>query len=315
MSIFRDARKSRRKKNASCGSAPPPNVRKSSPETREPAAQAAEKVPARGGKGVRVLVSGLKLLATLVAAAATIWGGVLAYRHATTSEYFALKMVKIEGARRLTSSEVMAAGKIEKGMNLFSVDVEDVARRIESHPWIQDADVTRQLPGTVTVEVLERKAEMLILFDVPYLVDDSGNIFKRWSPDDPIPTPVLSGVPREQLATDEEGVAEVTRAALSLAKRYRAAGLERLAPLSEIYREVDGGFSLTVGEDPFYVRFGKGPYRIKLARLGSLMRRMRRDSQRPAMIFFDNEVRPDRVTVKTKPPAEAGSVAANTPNI
>lgn len=195
-------------------------------------------------------------------------------------------------------------------MNLFSIDVEDAARRIEAHPWIASAEVARQLPETATIQVVERKARILVLFDVPYLVDDAGEIFKRWAPDDPILTPVLSGITREQLISDEEGVREITRTAISLARRYRAAGLESIAPISEIHQEVDGGFSLTIGEDPFYVRFGKGPFRRKLARLATLLKQVKKDGQRPAMIFFDNEVRPDRVTVKTKPPAEPESIAA-----
>jgi hypothetical protein len=88
--------------------------------------------------------------------------------------------------------------------------------------------------------------------------------------------------------------------AIDLADRYTASGLERIAPLQEIFREEDDGFSLTVGTDPTYVKLGKGPYKTKLTRLSTLLARLMRERQRPGQIFFDNEIRPDRITVKFK---------------
>jgi len=255
-------------------------------------------------RGIRLLLGAAKIVAALGIAGVTIWAGGLAYRHATTSPYFGLETVRIEGASRLSEEEVIRVGRLDPGTNLFSIDVEDVALRLGSHPWIASAEVRRKLPDSVFVRLEERRAEMLVLFDVPYLVDDSGEIFKRWVPTDPIVTPLLTGLTREQLAADEEGVTETVRDAISMAKRYREAGLEGRATLSEIHREVDGGFSMTLGDEPFYVRFGIGPYRTKLARLSTLLARMRRDGESPSVIYFDNEVRPDRVTVKVKPKAE-----------
>ena len=232
-------------------------------------------------------------------------GGVLAYGHATSAEYFAVDEIRIDGHKRLGRTEVLAVARVEPGMNIFAVDVDEVADRLRAHPWIADAAASRQLPRSLAMEVVERKAEAMVLFDVPYLLDDSGEVFKRWVAGDPRPRPILTGFTREEFAVDEEIVRTGIRDAISLARRYRAAGIERRAPLHEIHHEVDGSFSLTIGEDPFYVRFGKGPYRSKLRRLASLLVQIERDKQRPAVVFFDNEVRPDRVTVKIKSAAPA----------
>ena len=75
-------------------------------------------------------------------------------------------------------------------------------------------------------------------------------------------------------------------------------GLDGLATLGEIHRELGDGFSVTLGKDPFYVRLGQAPYRKKLNRLAKLLRKLSRSGKRPAVIYFDNEKRPDRVTVK-----------------
>jgi hypothetical protein len=262
----------------------------------EPAAEDAA-APTKGRRAARAVG---RIAVALVATFLVLWGCVAAYRTATTADYFSVTEIRVTGNSRLTEGQVIAAAAIEPGVNIFRVDVEVVARRLEQHPWVLDATAVRKLPRGLEIGIVERKVEAIVLFDVPYLVDDAGAVFKRWSPGDPTPSPVISGLSREQLTTDEEAVQATINDAIALARRYRAQGLERVAPITEVHAEVDGGFSFTAGADPFYVRFGKGPYRQKLSRFADLLRRLRADGERPAVIYFDNEIRPDRVTVKLK---------------
>jgi cell division protein FtsQ len=273
-------------------------------EKRQPPAEETGRPSA--GRIVAVLRGAAKLIVLAAATAAAIWGGLLAYGHATSAEYFAVDDVAVEGARRLTREEVLATAGFVAGMNVFRVDTDAMATALQEHPWVLEAQVRRRIPRSISFEISERRPEALVLFDAPYLVDDTGEVFKRWALGDPVLAPVITGFTREQAVLDGENVAEGVREAIAFARRYRAAGLERVAPLAEVHREVDGGFTVCAGEDPFRVRFGAGPYRRKLARLATLLERMGRDGLRPAVIFLDNEVRPDRVTVKVK--VEAASL-------
>jgi hypothetical protein len=141
----------------------------------------------------------------------------------------------------------------------------------------------------------------LVNLDVLYLVDDMGRVFKRWAKEDPLPSPVITGISREHYIEHPKQVEMILCDAVDLSNRYKSGALQKLAPLDEVHREADGGFALTAGADPVYIKFGRGPYRKKLARLSTLMARLAREGGRPAIIFFDNEVRPDRITVKMKP--------------
>jgi cell division protein FtsQ len=264
-----------------------------------------EKVPddSRKTPGIgigRLLLHAGKLAAGALITAVAIWGGILVYDHATSAEYFAVDDVTVTGAVRLTEVVVFETAGFTRGMNVFRVDTVGMARALEAHPWILDATVRRRIPRSVSIEIRERRPEALVLFDLPYLVDDAGEIFKRWAPGDPVVVPIITGFAREQLILDGDSVGEGVREAIAFARSYRAAGLERIAPLAEVHREVDGGLSAVVDGDPFTVKFGAAPYRRKLARLATLIDRMRRDGQRPAMVYLDNEVRPDRVTVRIK---------------
>jgi cell division protein FtsQ len=255
---------------------------------------------APAGRGRRILAFGAKAALAFAALALCLFVGMAAYRHATTSPYFAVTSLEVLGTRLLEKRAVLEAAGLVEGVNIFAVKASEVERKLAGEPWIAEARVRRRLPRSVTIEVVERRAVATAIFDVPYLVDDTGRVFKRWAPGDPVPAPIITGFAREEFATDEPSVTAEMRDAISLAVRYREAGLERPAPLAEVHREVDGGLSLVVGEDATYVRFGHGPYRVKLTRLAALLPRMRTDGYRPAIIFFDNEVRPDRVTVKVK---------------
>ena len=115
-----------------------------------------------------------------------------------------------------------------------------------------------------------------------------------------MPRPMISGFERRAMLEDKQAVRETIVDALSLSKRIRNAGIERFAPLAEIHRDSDGSLSIAFGKDGFYVKFGRPPYRRKIERLKQLLTRLKRDGDAPKIIFLDNEVRPDRVTVRYK---------------
>jgi cell division protein FtsQ len=248
----------------------------------------------------------LRLCFALAVTGLVILAGAAAYRHATTSEYFAFKVAEISGGKRLGDAEILDAAGLVRGQNIFSVDMAQARRALMNHPWIAEAEVARQLPGSLRIAIVERRAKVMVNFDVLYLVDDTGKVFKRWKWGDPIPAPVITGIAREEFVESSEAVEDILRDAIDLADRYRASGLEKVAALAEIHRETDGGFSLTVGDDPAYVRFGRPPYRNKLTRLAALFARLNQDGNTPAVIYFDNEIRPDRITVKLKKDDLAG---------
>jgi cell division protein FtsQ len=248
-----------------------------------------------------MLLAVMRLALTTVIAGATVWVGFAAYRHTTTAEYFAVKDYAISGLHRLSEREVLATAEFSEETNIFKMDMEQARLKLKEHEWISEVYIKRRLPRTVEITISERHAVATVIFDVPYLVDDSGEVFKRWVRGDPISSPVVTGFAREEFLKDGDGTAKKIRDAIDLATRYRTSGLEKKAPLAEVHHEEDGGFSLVVMDtEPVYVKFGGGPYRKKIKRLVSVLNRLRRDGHRPSMIYFDNEIRPNRITVKLR---------------
>jgi cell division protein FtsQ len=74
------------------------------------------------------------------------------------SPFLDVDHVDVSGAVHLTPEQVRAAAAIEPGRALLRVDLGAVARRVEQLPWVADARVRRDLPGTLRIDVVEAKA-------------------------------------------------------------------------------------------------------------------------------------------------------------
>jgi cell division protein FtsQ len=247
-----------------------------------------------------VVATGRVLLVVAVVLGA-LGVGKLVERHLRTSPAFATKEVTVVGAERMSRSEVLEAAGLEVGQNAFDVGPDDARARLERHPWIAEAEVTRRLPGSFEVALREhRPAALLALDGVLYLVSDEGVAFKRAGPQDPADLPVITGISRERFSSDEELRSEVLLAAVALLHEYRSAGLWRREPVGEIHVELEDGFSIYIGDDAAMVRLGPAPHRRKLQKLRRVLDRLDAEKARPAYVYLDNVRRPDRVTVRLR---------------
>jgi cell division protein FtsQ len=73
------------------------------------------------------------------------------------SPVFGVQEVSVRGVRHLDAEEVRALAAVEDGRNLIRLSLDEIAVRIERHPWVADAGVRRDLPSTLVIEVRERR--------------------------------------------------------------------------------------------------------------------------------------------------------------
>lgn len=88
--------------------------------------------------------------------------------------------VKVVGGAHTTWQEVARAAGLEGDENLLFLSTSEVARRVETLPWVRDAEVERMLPGTVRVRLVERKPALLVTTeDGVVTVDARGRVLAR----------------------------------------------------------------------------------------------------------------------------------------
>jgi cell division protein FtsQ len=228
-------------------------------------------------------------------------GGALgARRYVTTTPRFAVKDVTVAGNQRRTADDVASEAGIERGQNVFTLDLERARARLLADPWIKDATLARRLPGTVTVQVTERDAAALVALGDTYLATRDGDIFKRLEPGDPTDLPVITGLTADGVAADRDGAVQSIRRALDLAAEYEHAPLASRSPLQEVHVEEAARFTLVVGKSAVSLRLGAAPFRRKLDEAGRVVAELDRRGAKADAILLDNEAHPERVVVRVR---------------
>lgn len=74
----------------------------------------------------------------------------------TFTPLFGAKVIVVEGNVRLSAGAVASLAGVEPGTNVVHLDTEAATQALESDPWVQEAIVSRDLPTTIVVRVVER---------------------------------------------------------------------------------------------------------------------------------------------------------------
>jgi cell division protein FtsQ len=78
------------------------------------------------------------------------------------SSLFEVHDVDVRGTSRLSVEEVLEAAQVPHGVPLIHADTADVTERVESLLLVADADVTRQWPDTIRIDVTERTTAAVV---------------------------------------------------------------------------------------------------------------------------------------------------------
>jgi cell division protein FtsQ len=140
------------------------------------------------------IMLGFKLMAAVVAFAAVTGFFILIHEIVTQCDYFAAEKVTIEGTQRLTHEQVARQARVRTGDNILAVNLSLVRKRLRAHPWIAEAEVSREIPSRLIIRVKEHTALAVVDFGQKFLINHQGRIFKAWDPAEQHDLPVISGL-------------------------------------------------------------------------------------------------------------------------
>ncbi|MDQ7832557.1 MAG: FtsQ-type POTRA domain-containing protein [Desulfovibrionaceae bacterium] len=133
-----------------------------------------------GGFFARIMTMGFAAVVILAVSVGLLAG----YRWLTTVNYFDLTHVEIAGVNRLSQDHVRALSEIALGDNLLSLDMEQIRQALTRDPWIETATVKRVLPGSLSIQVVERVPAYLVHYEGGlYYCDESGRLIDKVAPD------------------------------------------------------------------------------------------------------------------------------------
>ncbi len=231
-------------------------------------------------------------------AAATAWGG---YRLALSSSRFSVQNIEVESSRRKSDREVALGAGIQMGANLFSLDLRQAEQRLLADPWVRSVRVTRKLPQTVRIQLVEHEAAALASLDGEvFLVGADGEPFKSWQEGDVHDLPVLTGVTLDAIAKDRAGAVARLVTGLSVLSHYERLPVSQVQRAQEVNLAPDGAVVLSVGTRGVSLHLGQGPWPKKMLMVAEVLRTFEHKRELPGVVFLDNALHPERVVVRMR---------------
>lgn len=157
----------------------------------------------KGGRRFTFLsrfMMGFKLSLAVAAVMVVTGFFILVHDLVTQSDYFSARQLNIEGMQRLTREQVARQAGVHPGINILSANLTLARKRLLGHPWIAEAEVSREIPAGLHIAIKEHTALAAVDFGQKYLVNTRGEIFKAWDPSDPQNLPVISGLKLSDVA-------------------------------------------------------------------------------------------------------------------
>lgn len=149
-----------------------------------------------------VVVAALAILAL----AAAQWFGMIAAAHQQYAELaakagFQVQRVEVTGMERVDQLKVYELVLAEKDRAMPLVDIDKVRADLLEYGWIKDARVSRRLPDTLAVEIIERKPAAVWQRDGKYsLIDAEGIVLQNVPAGEAGELPLLNGTDANQHA-------------------------------------------------------------------------------------------------------------------
>lgn len=90
--------------------------------------------------------------------------------------YFNVSNIKVYNNKIVSSEEIVNLSKINKGTNIFYINLKNIETNVLVNPYILKAEVKRKIPKTIAIDIQEREAVFYIKTENSYLIVDKSGI-------------------------------------------------------------------------------------------------------------------------------------------
>ena len=195
-----------------------------------------------------------------------VWG----YRALLSSPLLQVTRIQVSGCQRLNPQTVIQQAEIPADVNILSLDLNDVSRRLTSHPWIAATLISREIPDRIRIEIKERQPVALVKGPQFYLMDAQGICFVRAAPGEHPGLPIITGPDLETLGPGCSLPQEFTVLIEDLHRECQLKLPWRL--ISEIRWNDHTGLSIFMVRGGIRVDLGSSEYGRKIARMKKVLR-------------------------------------------
>jgi hypothetical protein len=118
-------------------------------------------------------------------------GSMAVVQFATTSPRFGIQKIEVitEGPARV--DDLIGLAVIAPGTNLFKLNLLTVQEKVETHPWVASASISRALPDRILIRYVPQIPVAIINFRGLRYVNAAGKMFAPVKPGDSLQYPLL----------------------------------------------------------------------------------------------------------------------------
>lgn len=219
-------------------------------------------ISARGTVRVLRWVLAISLVGCLFYGAGV--GLIKAYHFCTTSEYFAVTDITVTGNSQVKTDDILKVCGLRKGENSLLVNVHEAEQKLVDNPWIENASIRRELPGTFVITIKERVPLFCARKDnTLYYINAKGEIIA------PVSTKNFRSLPVLEIGP---GGDEALPMVAEFVEEFRHAGFPfDISQISWIRLSAGGGFELYWETRRLRLSIGVENWKDNLKRIASVV--------------------------------------------
>jgi len=229
-----------------------------------------------GEKFLGIIKKILRLTFQLLLLSFFLFIGHWIYIHLLGDPYFRVREVEVEGGQKIPKETLLSLTLVEGMPNLFSVQLKEVVKRLESHPWIERVQVKKVFPNKILIQVEEKKPMAIIQLGDLYYIDTKGEIFSPVGERDDYNYPYLTGLTRQVLEKDPVQAERLINKALELLRIVQQEKVPPLEEISEVHMGKVFGIQCFTKAEGLEVKLGWEEFGEKLKRLSLIWSDLRK---------------------------------------
>ena len=93
-------------------------------------------------------------------------------------------------------SDLMKLADLNSDLSLLAIDIHELKKKMESHPWIRSVNLEKGFPHTLVVQAKREEPWAIVALDKLYYMNKWGSLFKEVGSKGNLDYPVITGIAR-----------------------------------------------------------------------------------------------------------------------
>lgn len=131
-----------------------------------------------------------------------VFGAVIAAYNFISSSLFDIKPIEVNKNTFYKDEQIVKISGLVEGTNIFKARLSDAEKKLEKEPYIKNAELSRNFPDKILIDVIERKEMASIPYGPKFIVVDNEGIALRTTKQNPNLT-IIEGITVNKLTLGE----------------------------------------------------------------------------------------------------------------